>query len=167
MTKESKRVNAIVDMRLYGEVMKLGFSISEAIIMGLEKLIEPPKEEKEIRPMESIAPEVLTAKDSLIQSLEVHTIDLNKRIESLKEQLKVKENGYYERIEDMKEQLKSKDENQLSRITDLKEEITLLCDQLKEKDSQIKNLTTITESQVKSYKMIEAPGAKRPWWRFW
>ena len=147
-------------MRLYDEVMNLGFTISEAITMGLEKLLEPQREEITNSQVGDIAPEVLEVKDNLIQALQI-------QIEDLKEQLKTKDNGYYERIEDFKEQIKTNEEKQLARITDLKEEITVLRDQLKEKDSQIKNLTTITESQAKSYKLIEAPGAKKPWWRFW
>lgn len=69
--------------------------------------------------------------------------------------------------EDLKEQLKSNDENQLLRITDLKEEISVLSNELTNKNDTIKNLTTITESQIKGYKLIEAPGAKKPWWKFW
>lgn len=161
MARESKRVNAIIDMRLYDDVMKLGFTISEAITIGLEKLLELQREEITNSQIGNVVPEVLETKDKLIQALQI-------QIEDLKEQLKTKDNSYYERIKDLKDQLKVKDENQLSRITDFKEEITLLCDQLKEKDTQIKNLTTITESQVKGYKLIEAPGQKRkPWYKFW
>jgi predicted RNase H-like nuclease (RuvC/YqgF family) len=71
------------------------------------------------------------------------------------------------RIQEMQERLKEKDESQQERIVDLKEEITVLRKQLDTKDDTIKNLTTITESQLKGYKLIEAPGAKKPWWRFW
>jgi hypothetical protein len=69
-----------------------------------------------------------------------------------------------------------KDENQLLRMADLKEQISSLHDQLrikdeqiKERDSNIKSLTTITESQAKSYRLIEAPVAerKKPWWKLW
>lgn len=58
----------------------------------------------------------------------------------------------------------------------LKKQISLLHDQLrikdeqiKERDSNIKTLTTITESQAKSYRLIEAPVAerKKPWWKLW
>jgi Mg2+ and Co2+ transporter CorA len=62
--------------------------------------------------------------------------------------------------EDLKEQLKSNDENQLLRITDLKEEISVLRNELTNKNDTIKNLTNITESQLKGYKLIEAPAAK-------
>jgi Mg2+ and Co2+ transporter CorA len=71
------------------------------------------------------------------------------------------------RIKKIKDQLKSNDENQLLRITDLKEEISILSNELTNKNDTIKNLTTITESQIKGYKLIEAPGAKKPWWKFW
>ena len=153
MAKESKRVNAIIDMRLYDEVMKLGFTISEAITMGLEKLLEP--QEEEITNSQIIVPEVLNAKDSLIQSLEVRTNELNKRIESLEDQLKSKENSFQERIQDLKEQLKVKDQ------------------QLEKKDTQIENLTNTMQSQainihdMLNQKTIEAPGEKKKWWEFW
>ena len=89
--------------------------------------------------------------------------DKDKHIETLKDELNKAERDK----ESLREQLKSNDDNQLLRITDLKEEITVLRRQLDTKDDTIKNLTTITESQFKGYKLIEAPGAKKPWWRFW
>jgi hypothetical protein len=154
VVKESKRVNAIIDMRLYDEVMKLGFTISEAITMGLEKLLEPQREE--ITTSHSIVvPEVLNAKDSLIQSLEVRTNELNTRIESLEDQLKSKENSFQERIQDLKEQLKVKDQ------------------QLEKKDIQLENLTNTMQSQainihdMLNQKTIEATGNKKPWYKFW
>ena len=70
-------------------------------------------------------------------------------------------------INDLKTQVSSEDEKQLLRINDLKEEITVLRKQLDIKDDTIKNLTTITESQIKGYKLIEAHGAKKSWWQFW
>jgi len=91
MPEEKRRVNAAIDMKLYENVMKLGFSISEAITLGLEKLLEHAREETPPTPIGSIATEVLEAKDSLIQSLEARTNDLNERIVSLEEQLRVKD----------------------------------------------------------------------------
>jgi chromosome segregation ATPase len=77
MTRDVKRVNAIIDMTLYDNVMKLGYAtITEAITKGLELLLdktEPNTKESS----NSSNPELLTS--------------LKDRIESLEDQLKTKD----------------------------------------------------------------------------
>jgi predicted RNase H-like nuclease (RuvC/YqgF family) len=100
---------------------------------------------------------------ALIEEKEKHIEEKERHIDTLKKELETAAKDK----EDLKEQLKSNDENQLLRITDLKEEISILHNELTNKNDTIKNLTTITESQLKGYKLIEASGTKKPWWKFW
>jgi len=129
MAEEKRRVNAAIDKVLYENVMKLGFTISEAITLGLEKLLEANKEDTE-SPHTNTPGNESSLNPGLVAAL-------NDRIESLEEQIKVKDN------------------------------------QLEKKDSQIQNLTESVQSQALNIhnlinqKAIEAPGSKRPWWRFW
>jgi methyl-accepting chemotaxis protein len=135
MSEDKKRINVYISNDLYVRVAHSDYTLTDAVIKGIEKLLEPPSEEIRIETIETIEPKLLEEKERIIKGLEA-------------------------RIND-------KDSNYQERITDLKDEISLLRDQLKEKDSQIKNLATITESQARSVKMIEAPGNKKSWWKFW
>ena len=135
MSEVKKRINVYIPGELYVKVAQSDYTLTDAVVKGLEILLEPPRDEFKEGQKETIGLDVLRAKESHIQALEA--------------------------------QLKDKDSSYQDRITDLKEEITLIHDQLKEKDSQIKNLATITESQARSVKLIEAPGANKPWWKFW
>jgi hypothetical protein len=191
MAEDKRRVNAAIDLSLYENVMKMGYSISEAITLGLEKLLEPVREENESN-IRTIARDVLEAKDSLIQSLEVHTNDLNKRIESLDEQLKAKDTGYQSIIENLEEQLKAKDDGFRERIEDFKEQLKIkdsqleiidsrmgdrvksLEEQLRVKDQQLDKQafslqSVIQENSRLNVKLLpESTEIKvKPWWRFW
>jgi len=92
-----------------------------------------------------------------IKELKARVEEKDKHIETLKGELNKAERDK----EGIRDQLKSNDDNQILRITDLKEEISVLRNELTNKNDTIKNLTTITESQIKGYKLIEAPGAKK------
>jgi Arc/MetJ-type ribon-helix-helix transcriptional regulator len=78
-----------------------------------------------------------------------------------------------ERIKSMQEQIKVKDSHQEARINDLIDQLRVKDQQLEKKDIHIQNLTETMQSQVLnihnliSQKAIEAPGSKKPWWRFW
>ena len=119
MTEEKRRVNAAIEMKLYEDVMKLGYSISEAITLGLEKLLEPKIEETDT----NIPFNESSFNQELITSFQT-------RIESLEAQLRVKDS------------------------------------QLENKDSQLEKQAVHIQTLL-TQKAIEAPGAKKPWWRFW
>jgi len=180
---QRKKIGAWIAPELYEQVEALGYKTwTEAIIRGLELIIS----EKQLgqNRAQIVAPGAHLGDSGVMGQLgETQGInggelgqlrasmghlqeivdEKEKHIETLKTELeKAAKNK-----EDLKEQLKSNDENQLLRITDLKEEISVLRNELTNKNDTIKNLTTITESQIKGYKLIEAPGAKKPWWRFW
>jgi DNA repair exonuclease SbcCD ATPase subunit len=160
MTDEKKRINAFVPTGLYEQVMSKGYAtITEAIIKGFERLLEDELDTK--------------TRDSGKELNSGLVTNLQARIESLEDQLKVKDNSFHERIEDLKEQLKIKDSQQDSRINDLLEQLKVKDQQLEKKDTQLENLTNTMQSQainihdMLNQKTIEAPGAKKPWWRFW
>ena len=160
------RVNGRVPRELYAEISNYYANITTAINDAFELLWQ----DKTGQLHKDCGKNMHSDADSIQAQLDAS----NMQIEFLKEQLKVKNSQQDVRIQDLQEQLKLKDENQLARITDLKEQINSFHEQLrikdeqiKERDSNIKSLTTITESQAKSYRLIEAPGTKKPWWRFW
>jgi hypothetical protein len=65
------------------------------------------------------------------------------------------------RVEEKDKQISDKN----TEIEFLKGQITIKDQQIDKRDADIKNLVAITTTQT--YKAIEAPGAKKPWWRFW
>lgn len=142
MTEEKRRVNAAIDKKLYENVMKLGYNISEAITLGLEKLLEPPSEEIRIETIQTINPELLDEKERIIKGLEARIND--------------KDVNYQERITDLKDE-----------ISLLHDQLKVKDSQIEKRDSDIANLTRITESQSRSVKMIEEHGNKKSWWKFW
>ena len=191
MREKKTRISCYIPDELYTKMVNTGRNITEIAMCGIEHELEPTGEDKESNPIESIVPEVIEAKDSLIQSLEVHTNDLNKRIESLDEQLKAKDTGHQCIIENLEEQLKAKDDGFRERIEDFKEQLKIkdsqleiidsrmedrvrsLEEQLRVKDTQLENKDSQLEKQaihiqtMISQKAIEVPGAKKPWWQFW
>ncbi len=58
-------------------------------------------------------------------------------------------------------------------IGDKEERVTELQEQLKVKDTQLEKITETMNTQAVhiqtliNQKQIEAPGSKKPWWRFW
>lgn len=60
-----------------------------------------------------------------------------------------------------------------ARIDDLKNQIQALNNQLESKDEHIHNLTETMQAQavhvqtLLNQRLIETPGAKKPWWQFW
>ena len=123
MARENqKHLNLYIPNDLYTRVAQTGLTMTTAVILGLEKLLESP--------IDTNTPHENKPNSELVTSLQA-------RIESLEEQLKVKDQ------------------------------------QLEKKDTQIENLTNTMQSQainihdMLNQKTIEAPGAKKPWWRFW
>ena len=77
------------------------------------------------------------------------------------------------RLKELYEQIKTKDILQEARINDLLGQLKVKDKQLEKKDSQMENLTNTMQSQainihdMLNQKAIEAPGAKKPFWKFW
>lgn len=139
-----KKIQCWIPIELWDKIESLGYSsITVAVTDAFTKIVENPK--------------VSTPESQEIPLLKARLDEIDRHNETLKHELEKAERDKA----DLKEQFKSNDENQLLRITDLKEEISVLRKQLDTKDDTIKNLTTITESQIKGYKLIEAPSADR------
>jgi len=139
MPDEKVRVNAYIPYELYEKLTESGLNKTEAITKGLEWVLGEEGTNQDVS--NSLDPELV--------------MSLKDRINSLEDQLKSKGTGYHDRINSLEDQLKTKD-NQIS-----------------EKDSQIQKLTDNMQAQsvhiqtLINQKAIEAPGAKKPWWRFW
>jgi len=173
-----KSVTVRIPNDLYDMCNKNYDSISNAVIAGLELLfvtdcnkdvitigeLKAQIEERDVE-IQELVKELENYKEPEILQIQ------NIRIQELQDQLKVKDALQ----EALQERIKVTDSHQQNRIDDLKAQIQNLQDQLKikdeqldKRDSEIKSLTTITESQIRNPIMIEAPGAKkRSWWRFW
>jgi chromosome segregation ATPase len=186
MQQSKKSVTARVPQDLYDKCNQHYGNMTDAVIAGLELLcntkcntdvIAIGEFNAQIEERDSKIRELQDLNDSLIKEFEnnkepAKILELqNIRIQDLQEQLRVKDVLQETRINDMHERIKLTDSYQQNRINDLKAQIQNLEDQLKikdeqldKRDSEIKNLTTITESQIRSFKMI---GTKKPFWKFW
>jgi hypothetical protein len=141
MREGQKRINVYLPENLYSRVLKSEYNLTEAIVKGLTDLLEASEEGFE-KTVDTNTPEDSNPPNSeLVKSLQNH-------ITSLENQLKVKDKQF-------DEQLKAKDR------------------QIENRDAEIANLTETIQKQVvniynlSNQKAIEAPGAKKPWWRFW
>ena len=186
MPQEMVHVGARIPKELFNRCKTKTGNITSAIIDGLNLLCETDcitqenncktsmeEFEAQIEERDSKIRELQELNDSLIKEFENNKEPakiLELQIISLQEQLRVKDVLQ----ETLHERIKVTDSHQQNRIDDLKAQIQNLQDQLKikdeqldKRDSEIKNLTTITESQIRTYKMIEAPSTKKPFWKFW
>jgi hypothetical protein len=112
MTEERKRVNCYISDELYTKLTRSEYTITEAITLGLERLLEPSENKEDTK----IPDNSNSFNAGLVEALE-------NRIESLETQISIKD-----------EQLRT----------------------------QAVHLQTVLNQ-----KAIEAPGTKKPWWRFW
>ena len=117
MARENqKHLNLYIPNDLYTRVAQTGLTITTAVILGLEKLLDN-SEDINTQPIEN------KTNSELVTSQQA-------RIESLEEQLKVKD-------------------TQIEKLTDTMQ-------------AQAVQVQTMIQQRA-----IEAPGAKKPWWRFW
>ena len=149
MQQEKIHVGARIPKDLYEQCVQHYGNMTNAINVGLDLLIN-----QSVNVIENRFPQ----NENGIEGIE------------LREQLKVKDALQESRLNDLHERIKITDSHQQNRIDDLKSQIQNLQDQLKikdeqldKRDSEIKSLTTITESQIRSFKMI---GTKKPFWKF-
>jgi len=153
MREGKKKIEAYIPDELHEKLLKSNYKITDAVIKGLETVLNGTEEhslkDEEIKHLNgviedleeqlkaNIKPEQLRNKEELIDSLWSQINDLKVQNNDLKEQLKVKDS------------------------------------QLENKDGQIEKLTENMQAQsvhiqtLINQKAIEAPGAKKPWWRFW
>ncbi len=125
MTGKKKRINALIPDELYIKVSQSGHSLTEAIIQGLEMVLEKKKDLKTSQESDNNQPmlEELAHLRTKSEELQAHN-------ETLKREL--------EKTSQDKEDIKKTFDNYMVQVQ------TLI-----------------------NQKAIEAPGAKKPWWRFW
>jgi chromosome segregation ATPase len=161
MAENKKRLNIAIPMELYIKVTEKS-GITEAIIKGLELVLEPQKLEHDIS-----------------QTNGSSTDFLKSRIKDLQEQLTDKDRQHEARTNDLQEHIKVNDVHQQKRIDDLKNQIQNLQDQLKikdeqlrSKDNQIEKVNEIVKGQVANIfnltniKLLPSESKKR-WWEIW
>ena len=144
MAEEKRRVNAAIDKSLYENVMKMGYTISEAITLGFGKLLETPRDDLDSKEDTNIQENSNPLNSELVKSLQNH-------IASLENQLKVKDNQ-------LDEQLKAKDKQIENRDT----EIANLTETIQKQVVNIYNL-----SNQKALKAPAEKEIKKPWWKVW
>jgi predicted DsbA family dithiol-disulfide isomerase len=125
MTEKKKRINAVIPEELYIKISESGYSLTEAIIKGIELVLENKKGLKEVQELDNKQPmlEELTHLRTKSEELQAHN-------ETLKREL--------EKAGQDKEDIKKTFDNYMVQVQ------TLI-----------------------NQKAIEAPGEKKPWWRFW
>ena len=125
MTGKKKRINAVIPEELYIKISESGYSLTEAIIKGIELVLENKKGLKETQEYDNKQPmlEELTHLRTKSEELVAHN-------ETLKREL--------EKAGQDKEDIKKTFDNYMVQVQ------TLI-----------------------NQKAIEAPGEKKPWWRFW
>lgn len=173
MTKGKQRISCYISNELYTQLVQSECNITEAVIKGLEYVLKPVKEEnsslqRDIEPVNS------NANNNLIKSLEDHVRDLSARIESLEEQLKVKDKN----IETLNQELeKAPDPIELAQMKtksdDLEKHNQTLNKELEKAHQDKDNIQNLYDNYMRQMqtliqqKAIEAPGNKKPWWKFW
>lgn len=144
MPENKKRINAFIPIELYSQITQSDKSLTDCVTEALS-LYFKPQENSVIENHE---------KEAMIKELQIRNETLIRELEELQTK------GVDNKDKDILQQL------QESRITDLQ-------NQLNVKDTQIEKLTETMQAQavhlqtLLNQKAIEAPGAKKPWWRFW
>jgi len=156
MREGQKRVNVYIPDDLYSRVLNSEYNITEAIIIGLTKLLEPVIEDFDSRT-------VSTKEDSSTSSTEL-VLSLQNQIKVLEEQLSkavdpvelVEVRAHFEGMQRLTEE---KDK----RINDLTREVEGLQKEVERLDMFAHYFKSV------EVKQIEAPAAEKvkPWWRFW
>jgi predicted RNase H-like nuclease (RuvC/YqgF family) len=195
MAEEKKRINAFVPADLYEQVMSKGYAtITEAIIKGFERLLEPIREDFDRKADTNPKEDSSTLNTELIQSLQNQIKTLEERLSKVQdpsgfEQLKKRTEEQQSKIEEYKAQALVLN-NEIARLKNLvmeapdpielavtkkdNEGLKLL---LEEREKRIEELYEHKEnmSRFADYfrsiepKLIEAPAAerKKPWWKLW
>lgn len=170
-TMEDKvKINARIPKSLYDWIGVEYGNVSQAVNDGLELLrkSDSDKCDTQVHKSSQSVVQELTNSPQIVSQV-VPQIDENDIYRSSSQELTnspqvVSQNDAQQqaRIDDLK-----------SQIQDLKEQLKTKDQQLEKKDNQIENLTNTMQSQainihdIINQKAIEAPGSKKPWWRFW
>jgi hypothetical protein len=144
MNEEKRRVNAYITNELYTRVIQSGYGITDAIIQGLECLMSHQGEIKS-----GGNENILELQEALIKELQDRIKEMQEVMDPMElGQLRIKS----EELEKHNKTLKKELENASQREQDLK---------------SMHNNYMMQMQTLINQKAIEAPGAKKPWWRFW
>jgi hypothetical protein len=172
-----KSVTARIPIDLYDECNQQYENMTDAVITGLKLLCN----QNEIICKTNVIninehEKSIEEKDGKIKELQNYNENLLRKLESIKNK-EPNTKGILQlheaRIKDLQEQIKIKDDLQDARIKDLLNQLAIKDQQLEKKDIQLENLTNTMQSQainihdMLNQKSIEAPGNKKPWWKFW
>lgn len=177
MAEIKKRLNVSIPVELYSKVTASGYGLTVAIIKGLELFLAP----KDSDTKQESNSDILQLQEFRIRELQAYNETLKKELEDFKTQdtdTKQENNSdilqlQETRISELQEHIKVKDSQQEARAKELQEQIKIKDNQIEVKDNQIEKLTETMHAQsvhiqtLLNQKSIEAPGAKKPWWRFW
>jgi DNA-binding protein H-NS len=138
MSDEKKKISAWVSCDLLESVLLTGYqNYTDAVISGLKLIVDQTIVRQNQTESDHFKSVELAQARATLEGIEKLCEEKNKLAIELQEQIKVKD-----------EQLRAKD-NQLEQLTETMQ-------------AQSIHLQTLINQ-----KAIEAPGAKKPWWRFW
>ena len=144
MNEGKRRVNAYITNELYTKVIQSGYGITDAIIQGLECLMSHQGESKS-----NGNEDILELQEALIR-------ELQDRIKEMQEAMDPIELG----------QLRIKSEELEKHNETLKKELEIASQREQDLKSMHNNYMMQMQTLI-NQKAIEAPGAKKTWWRFW
>jgi len=107
----------------------------------------------------------ISTTDAIIQGLELLVDGVTNQPESDNEQT-IADFQQIRELETENRVLKEYNETLKKELEDLKEQLKVKDTQLENKDAQLEKQAVHIQTLI-NQKAIEAPGAKKPWWRFW
>jgi predicted RNase H-like nuclease (RuvC/YqgF family) len=194
MREGQKRVNVYIPDDLYSRVLTSEYNMTEAVIAGLRKLLEPDTEALENKEDRNIPENTSSLNTELIENLQVQIKTLEDRLSKVPEpseftQLQERTEEQKARIEEYKVQvqalnaeitrlknvlMEAPDPVDLVRLQERNEGLNLV---IAEKEKRIEDLTREVTTlngfahyfKTAEVKQIEAPAAEKvkPWWKFW
>jgi len=157
MPDNKRKLCVWVPDNLYSNVVNAGYvSPTSAVIQGFERLLADDTCQQETSTIIANYTNLLTENSDLkkeIERLSSALLGAPKQIELI--ELRANHIGIQRLVEEKDELIR----NLESQLLDVKE-------QMRVKDHQLE-AQAIHLQTVLNQKSIEAPGAKKPWWRFW
>jgi chromosome segregation ATPase len=159
MQQLKKSVTARIPIELYDKCNQQYENITDAIIAGLEMLCNQSKTncKTDVIDINNLNSQ-LEEKTSKIQDLQNRNETLKKELENFKN----KETGSRETLHSYEARLEEKN----LRIIDLQAHKETLIKELETLQNMHNNYMMQMQTLI-NQRAVEAPGSKKPWWRFW
>ena len=156
MSDDKKKISAWVPCGLLDNVIQAGYqNYTDAVVTGLTLIVDQTKIRQNKTESDINKSVELAQVRATLEGIQKLCDEKDEITKDLQEKIKVKDNQQENRVRELQEQMKVKD------------------DQLRAKDNQLEKLTETMQAQaihiqtLINQKAIEAPGSKKPWWRFW